>query len=313
MKFRNISLMLVPDSGKVHRMRISAFALRLACLGMVCLLVFGAWGSYSVYQSLSLEHQHAALQDKAAAATAEYRQEIDRLKEPIEADRQRMAVLARNIGQVQARLTRLDALGSRLVQVASLDKSEFDFTAPPAFGGPRVDISPFLDVVELDSSMQSLNMHLARVDAQLTTIDYLLEQDRGEKAAKPNIWPSEGGWLSSVYGHRADPFTGEKAMHRGVDIANRFGASALAASRGVVVFAGRVKDFGYMVEVSHGYGYRTRYGHLSKLSVKAGDEVYSGEVLGHIGSSGRSTGPHLHYEVHRHNRHLNPYKFLPRG
>ena len=313
MIFRNISLMLVPDSGQVRRMRISAFSLRLACLGVLCLLVFGAWGSYSAFHLYQLEQQNAALQNEVAAVSSEYQKETARLKEPIEADRQRMAVLARNIGQVQARLTRLDALGSRLVQVASLDKSEFDFTAPPAFGGPRVVLSPFLDVAELDINMQSLNTHLASVDAQLTTIDYLLEQDRGEKAAQPHIWPSDGGWLSSVYGHRADPFTGEKAMHRGVDIANRYGASALAASRGVVVFAGKVKDFGHMVEISHGYGYRTRYGHLSKLTVKAGDEVRSGEVLGHVGSSGRSTGPHLHYEVHRYNRHMNPYKFLPRG
>jgi len=119
--------------------------------------------------------------------------------------------------------------------------------------------------------------------------------------------------LSSVYGWRADPFTGEKALHRGVDIANRYGAPALAASHGIVVFAGKMKDFGYMVEISHGYGYRTRYGHLSQVNVKVGDEIKHGHLLGRIGSSGRSTGPHLHYEVHRYGHHLNPNRFLPRG
>lgn len=314
MRFRNYSLMLVPDSGQVCRLSVTASALRLVCLSLATLFVFGTWGAYSVYQTLHAEQQYVVLQQEYDTDTSQLRQEITRLSAPIEADRKRMAVLARNIGQVQARLTRLDALGSRLVEVASLDEAEFDFSALPAFGGPRlVQSSLFSGTVELNHSVQYMDSHLANIDMQLTAIEYLLEQERSENVARPHGWPSDGGWLSSAYGYRADPFTGEKAMHRGVDIANRYGAPALATGPGIVVFAGKMKDFGYMVEVSHGYGYLSRYGHMSQLSVKAGDEVSAGQLLGRVGSTGRSTGPHLHYEVHRYNRHLNPRLFLPHG
>ncbi|MDX8407405.1 MAG: M23 family metallopeptidase, partial [Mariprofundaceae bacterium] len=128
-----------------------------------------------------------------------------------------------------------------------------------------------------------------------------------------HAWPTEGGWLSSNYGRRTDPFTGQPANHYGVDIANRFAAPVLSASRGVVTFAGKMKDVGYMVDVDHGYGYKTRYGHMSSLAVKVGDVVDDSQLLGRIGSSGRSTGPHLHFEVHLHGKHINPATFLPRG
>jgi len=313
-RFHNYSLILVPDSGRVSRWSIAASTLRLLYLSLAALLVFGIWGAYSTFQTMHADHRYAALQQKYDTDSARYQQEIARLREPIEADRKRMAVLARNIGQAQARLARLDALGSRLVDTASLDESEFNFTEPPAFGGPHlVQSSQLSDTIELNQSLQYLDSHLASVDVQLTAIDYLLEREQSENAARPHGWPSVGGWISSPYGYRADPFTGEKLMHRGVDIANRYGAPVLAVGPGIVVFAGKMRELGYMVEISHGYGYLSRYGHMSQLSVKAGDEVSAGQLLGRIGSSGRSTGPHLHYAVHRFGRHLNPRLFLPHG
>jgi len=305
--------MLVPESGRVLRLSVSSTTLRLAGLGLATLFAFGAWGAYAVFDALHLEHQYASLQQEYRLDASRYRQKIARLSKPIEADRKRMDVLARNIGRLQARLTRLDALGSRLVEVAALDEAEFNFSELPAFGGPRLVQPARLGTTELDRSVRALSSRLANVDVQLTAIDYLLERKHGVAAAKPHAWPTVGGWLSSAYGYRADPFTGEKAMHRGVDIANRYGAPAYATAAGIVVFAGKAKDFGYMVEIAHGYGYLTRYGHLSSISVQAGDEVKTGQLLGRIGSTGRSTGPHLHYEVHRFGRHLNPRPFLPRG
>jgi len=311
---RRYSLMLVPESGRVRRFSVSSGLLRLVCVMMITLFGFGAWGTYAVFDALHLEREYAALQQKYHMDASRYGREIARLSKPIEADRKRMDVLARSIGRLQARLTRLDALGARLVEVASLDETEFNFAELPAFGGPRlVQSTRFAGTTELDRSVQALSTRLANVDVQLAAIEYLLERKQGESIAKPHAWPTRGGWLSSTYGYRADPFTGEKAMHRGVDIANRYGAPAYAASAGIVVFAGKTRDFGYMVEIAHGYGYLTRYGHLSALSVRAGDEVTTGQMLGRIGSTGRSTGPHLHYEVHRFGRHLNPRPFLPRG
>ncbi|MDQ6983146.1 MAG: M23 family metallopeptidase, partial [Ghiorsea sp.] len=114
-------------------------------------------------------------------------------------------------------------------------------------------------------------------------------------------------------GIRSDPFTSKKAMHKGIDIANRFGAPVLAGSRGVVIYAGKMSDYGYLVEIEHGYGYRTRYGHMSAVSVVVGDIVDANQMVGRIGSSGRSTGPHLHYEVRRNNKTLNPANFIPKS
>jgi len=245
-------------------------------------------------------------------AQSRFSEQRNALQSRLDAKRKQLAVYARNIGTIQVRLTRLDALGSKLVDQASLDSAEFDFGLQPAFGGPRVSASN-VALNDLDLSIGRLDARLADLDVQLAAVDYLMEQKREKHAARPHAWPSEHGWISSNYGLRADPFTGERARHNGVDIANRFGAPVLAASRGIVTFAGKMRDFGHMVEVDHGYGYITRYGHMSALAVHVGDEVTDSQMLGRVGSSGRSTGPHLHYEVHRFGRHLNPRKFLPRG
>ncbi len=311
---RNYSLMLVPDSGQIRRFSISSRMLAVAGLFLVGMLSFGVWGIYSSYRveqlAMSLEQTRHALDH----AQSRYDHQLSSWQDKTAAAQKKLAVYARTLGQMQARLARLDALGSRLVKVASLDSSEFDFGVQPAFGGPRQEQPDFLGMESgMKEGLEYMDGRLEQLDAQLAAIDFMLEKQRSRELAKPHAWPTEGGWLSSTYGHRTDPFTGQPANHYGVDIANRFGAPVLAASRGVVTFAGKMKDFGYMVEVDHGYGYKTRYGHLSSLAVKVGDVVEDSQLLGRIGSTGRSTGPHLHYEVHLHGRHINPAPFLPRG
>lgn len=308
---RNFSLMLVPESGKIRRFSLSRRALATSVMGALVMLTFGIWGTYSVFHTQENLSRISQLKQTLTQTRSYHQIEIANLQNRLEAGRKQLAVFARNIGRMQARLSRLDALGSRLVEVASLDSSKFNFGLQPAYGGPRIVQSSVLDTGSLDQRVQHLNTQLSNVDTQFAAIDYLLQQKRNEHTARPHAWPSEGGWVSSRYGSRADPFTGEAALHRGVDIANRFGAPALAASRGIVIFTGKVKDFGYMVEISHGYGYVTRYAHLGSISVKVGDVVKDNELIGRIGSSGRSTGPHLHYEIHRYGRHINPDDFLP--
>lgn len=311
---RNYSLMLVPDSGRIRRFSISGRALAVSGLLLAGMLSFGIWGIYSTYKVEQLARSLDQTRHALDHAQSRYDQQLLAWQEKTAATQKKLAVYARSLGQMQARLARLDALGSKLVDIASLDQSEFDFGVQPAFGGPRLE-QPNLPGMELGlkEGLETMAGRLEQLDAQLAAIDFMLEKQRSRELAKPHAWPSEGGWLSSTYGRRADPFTGQPANHYGVDIANRFGAPVLAASRGVVTFAGKMKDFGYMVDVDHGYGYKTRYGHLSSLAVKVGDVVEDGQLLGRIGSSGRSTGPHLHYEVHLHGRHINPAPFLPRG
>jgi len=306
------SLMLVPEQGRIRSLRVSSAALVVSSLMLLCFLAVSVWGGWQFYQAEQKEKQIAALRNQMQMTQSRFDEQTGELQSRIEEDRRKMAVYARNIGMIQARLARLDALGSKLVDHASLDGAEFNFGLQPAFGGPRLATSD-VALEGLDLSIDRLDARLADLDVQLAAVDYLMEQKREEQAARPHAWPTEHGWLSSNYGIRADPFTGERARHNGVDIANRFGAPVLSASRGIVTFAGKMKDFGHMVEVDHGYGYVTRYGHMSALAVHAGDEVGDGQVIGRVGSSGRSTGPHLHYEVHRFGRHINPAKFLPRG
>jgi len=305
--------MLVPESGQIKNYRIDRRMIMACAVVLVSLTAFGSWGLYSLYNTNNLNAELQDTQYQLELARTLHDQEVTRLHDQVSAEQRKMSLYARTLGQMQARISRLDSLGEKLVKVSSLDKKEFDFGLKPAFGGPRLVQTSLAGEIGLSDHMQHISTRLSNLDTQLAAIDYLLQGDRIEKNAKPHAWPSEGGWLSSRYGMRADPFTGERAAHRGVDIANRFGAPVLSTSRGVVTFAGKMKDFGYMVDIEHGYGFKTRYGHLSSLAVKVGDEVSDSQLVGRVGSSGRSTGPHLHYEVHRNGKSLNPATFLPRG
>jgi len=310
--FRPFSLMLVPDCGSVHSLRITSRWLTFLSGAFILLLIAGAWSGWLLWHGATKNRHLLSLNNQLTATQTRYHHQINKLQMRIDADRKELAVYARNIGTMQARLTRLDALGSQLVKVASLDASEFNFGLQPAIGGPRVQ-GTSVNPIGIAASLGSLDSRVLGMDNQLAAIDYLLESKRDRLAARPHEWPTEGGWMSSPYGMRIDPFTGVREMHHGVDIANRFGAPILAASHGIVTFAGKMEGFGLMIDIDHGYGYVTRYGHMTSLSVHAGDEVTDGQLIGRIGSRGRSTGPHLHYEVHLYGRAIDPSEYLPRG
>ncbi len=307
----HFSIMLVPDSGQTKTYRLSRGKLKAITASAILLVLFGFFGAYAFYASYDL-HQDL----KVSAQTIQNeRQQFAQYKTAYEAklkaEAEKMNVYARSLGQMQARLSRLDSLGKRLVQSSALSKTEFNFDVKPAFGGPRVASESSKVDIDLFSQVQHMDNQMLALNTQLIAVDYLLQDNTEEKNARPHAWPSEGGWLSSKFGLRTDPFTAKKAQHRGIDIANRLGAPVLAGSRGVVVYAGKMKDYGYLIEIEHGYGYRTRYGHMSAITVTAGDVVESNQIVGRVGSSGRSTGPHLHYEVRRNNKPLNPELFIP--
>jgi len=310
--FKPFSLMLVHDRGRVRSLHMSSRPLVVLSGLLLSLLVLGAWGGWQTWQGEARDRHVQALEAQLTMAQVRHQNQLVKLNARIDAERKRLAVYVRNIGTMQARLARLDALGSQLVNVASLDASEFNFGLQPAIGGLHVQtVNVSSDAV--GGSLERLDSRISGVDAQLATIDYLLGKKRMIQAARPHVWPTKGGWVSSRYGMRIDPFGGGMEMHRGLDIANRFGAPVLAASRGIVTFAGKMKGFGNMIDIDHGFGYVTRYGHMSSIAIRIGDEVASGQLIGRIGSRGRSTGPHLHYEVHHYGRSIDPIKYLPRG
>jgi murein DD-endopeptidase MepM/ murein hydrolase activator NlpD len=219
--------------------------------------------------------------------------------------------LARRMGQLQAQVLRLNALGGRLSHMAGLDSREFNFDAEVAQGGPESAVTS--GVLEVTGSLKRLTDEVKASEARLKALETLLLDRRLTDAVTPAGWPAEGGFISSGFGHRADPFTGQVAYHEGVDIASRLGSPIKAMADGVVSFAGEKAQYGRIVEITHGRGLTTRYAHVLSLLVKVGDKVNRGDAIALVGSSGRSTGPHVHFEVLRDDQPLNPGKYLLRA
>ena len=220
---------------------------------------------------------------------------------------------ALRIAQLQARIVRLDALGERLTKVGRLDEGEFDFSQAPAMGGPEnlVDIASYKPPAYMDL-LDQLARDVEDREQQLGVLETLLVDRKMQRDVFLAGRPVRKGWMSSRFGHRNDPITGKRAWHNGVDFAGKDGADVISVAAGVVVFAGNRSGYGKMVEINHGSGYATRYGHHKELVVKAGDIVRKGEVVGLMGSSGRSTGPHVHFEVFKNGRIVDPASYIHR-
>ncbi len=219
--------------------------------------------------------------------------------------------LAARLGELQARLLRLDALGSRLVSVAGLDPDEFNFGAPPSQGGPELDwLAAPGETGPLDSELET-TLGIAQSRAvELDALGDLLLSRRTAEQSRPEGLPVTAGWISSYFGRRNDPFTGRLAHHKGIDFAGREGSPVVAVASGVVVYAGPRRGYGNLIEINHGGGLVTRYGHNKSHLVEVGATVERGDVIATMGSTGRSTGPHLHFEVHRNGRAVNPLAFI---
>lgn len=225
--------------------------------------------------------------------------------------RESLDTMAISLGQMQARLLRLDSLGTRLVKVAGMKTQEIDFSQLPGQGGAYVPAGQ--QEVTLASMNQQLgNMSELMTDRadKLAALETLLQQDRLRKKMLHTAAPVSTGWYSSNFGWRTDPFTGRSAMHEGVDYVVPQGTPIHAAASGMVVYAALHPQFGNLVEIDHGNDILTRYAHASKLMVHVGDVVKRGQLLSLVGSTGRSTGNHLHFEVRFKGLAQNPIRFL---
>ena len=245
--------------------------------------------------------------------------DLERQREAITATRQEtedtLDALAIRIGQMNARIIRLDALGRRLTEMADLDDGEFDFSTEPAMGGPE---EPYLTgwaiaVPEVLAAMQSLDRDLDDREAQLGVLEGVLMGQSLEERVLPQGRPIKTGWMSSYFGRRTDPFTGKPANHKGVDFAGKAGAEVIAVADGVVTWSSRRYGYGELVEINHGNGYSTRYAHNSENLVAVGDEVRKGQTVALMGDTGRATGPNLHFEVLQDGRPVNPVNFIRQG
>ena len=220
--------------------------------------------------------------------------------------------LASRIGTLNAHLIRLDAMGRRVTDLAGLDRGEFDFDQPPPVGGPEGGEFPggTMAVPELTAALDALETQLIDRQRQLTALESLMSTRSLGERIMPGGWPIVGGWISSRFGYRSDPFHGRGAFHAGVDFAAPPGTKVIATGPGVVSFSGYKQGYGYVVEITHPTGYLTRYGHNSRNLVREGDTVQKGESIAVIGSTGRSTGVHVHFEVERDGKTVNPTQYL---
>jgi murein DD-endopeptidase MepM/ murein hydrolase activator NlpD len=218
-----------------------------------------------------------------------------------------MNALALRLGEIQARALRLEALGERLTIIGQLDDGEFDFRATPALGGPEevADVDQ-LGRIDLDYETLKLERRIGSQARQLSVLETLIANRELDKALEPTGRPVEKGWLSSGYGKRADPFTAQPAMHYGIDFSGARNSSILAVAGGVVTWSGVRDGYGRTVDIDHGNGYMTRYAHNEVNQVQVGDRVRAGDAIALMGSSGRATSSHVHFEVWYEGRRTNP-------
>ena len=225
--------------------------------------------------------------------------------------RENLNALASKLGQMQAQLLRLDTLGERLAKTAGFKPQDFMFDQAPGRGGAESTLPTYdLSLGDISRQVDLLTRQMDDRTEKLGILDSLMIVDSAKKKLLPSILPVEGGWYSSNFGWRIDPFNGVRAFHEGMDFMAETGTEAHAAAGGVVAFADFHPQYGNMIEIDHGNGLITRYAHLSKRLVKVGDVVLSGGIIGQVGNTGRATGPHLHFEVRQNGAPLNPVRFL---
>jgi len=229
--------------------------------------------------------------------------------------RQSLDAMAVRLGQMQAQLQRLDGLGARLAKLSGMKPSEFSFDLAPARGGPYLPASPQQEVSmkSLGEQLEGLSVLLGDRSDKLVALETLLQQDRLDKKMLPSVAPVRSSWYSSNFGWRLDPFTGQNALHEGVDYMVPEGTSIYASAGGVVVFAGLHPQYGNMVELDHGNQIMTRYAHASRVLVQVGEVVRRGHEIARVGNTGRSTGNHLHFEVRYKGVAQNPVRFLQKA
>ncbi|MBA6223789.1 M23 family metallopeptidase [Colwellia sp. MB02u-18] len=218
------------------------------------------------------------------------------------------------LAELQSQVLRLNALGDRLAEEASIPDNEFNFQQAPPSGGPmyQADSVKQKSLAELSQGIDTLAETLEHEEKQLKMLESVSFGHHIENTRYLSGRPITKGWLSSYFGLRKDPFNGKPAMHKGVDFAGSENDDIIATASGVVSWASSRYGYGNLIEINHGDGLKTRYGHNKTIAVSVGDVVNKGQVIAKMGSTGRSTGPHVHYEILRNNRQIDPRKYVYR-
>jgi murein DD-endopeptidase MepM/ murein hydrolase activator NlpD len=253
---------------------------------------------------------NGAARAEVARLNSQLDQQQTELKAAREDSQREINALAARVGELQAQANRLNALGERLTHDGKLSDGEFNFDKVPGMGGAET----VSDVKSADllGDLDALQVKFDQSGRQLSVLESMLFNHQVEMSSTPSSAPGSG-YNTSGFGTRSDPFNGGRALHMGIDFDANMGDPVHAAAGGVVTFSGVKSGYGNVVEVDHGNGYSTLYGHNSKLLVRVGDLVRVGQTVAKAGSTGRSTGPHIHFEVHVNGVPVNPAPFMNRA
>jgi murein DD-endopeptidase MepM/ murein hydrolase activator NlpD len=302
-----MNIILVPEG--IRKGRVASLSHRHLIMVLLALLGLPVFVGVLTYRVQALIEQA----DGSSARVIQERTLFAQQAAILEARRHSEAhlnALARRLGELQAEMLRLNALGSRLTRMAKLDPREFNFSEPPGLGGPERPLAATAPAPNTLEALDKLSRQLETQREKLAALESVLLDKKLTAQVTPSGWPVDGGWMSSAFGHRTDPFTGHQARHDGVDIASRLGSPILAMGDGVVTWASEKTGYGLMVEVTHESGLITRYAHARAALAKVGDIVAKGQTIALVGSTGRSTGPHLHFEVVKNGVAVNPAQYL---
>lgn len=302
-------ILLSKDRGHLGHVRLTSGRVWFCLVAATLVICAGAF-----YGGIAAARLFGISNPQAQVAT--WRDELSQQQAIVDTTRraldQNLDALALRIGQMNAHVVRLDALGTRLTQMAGLKDGEFDFTSAPSLGGPEelladAGVTPIGGVV---GALDVLDEQLADRNRQLTVLEDLLLNRKLRDEVRPDGRPVTQGYVSSQFGSRTDPFTGRRAFHKGVDFAGREGAEVVAVASGVVIWSGERYGYGQLVEVNHGNGYVTRYAHNADNLVAVGDTVRRGQVIARMGETGRATGPNLHFEVLLNDKPVDPLTYV---
>lgn len=302
-------ILLSKNRGCLGHLRLTSWQVWFGLMGLMLLGCAGVFfGGFMVATHFGIANP--------ANQIAAWRANIEEQKAELQATREEamnnLDALALRLGQMNAHVVRLDALGQRLTQMADLEDGEFDFAVTPSLGGPeeilmRTDLDQVFGLV---SALDGLDSQLVNRQQQLSVLEDFLLNRKLQYEVHPEGRPISSGYISSGFGNRTDPLTGRAAFHKGVDFAGREGTDVVAVASGVVIWSGDRHGYGEMVEVNHGNGYVTRYAHNAENFVVAGETVKRGEIIASMGTTGRTTGPNLHFEVLRNGRAVDPLTYM---
>jgi len=279
----------------------------------VCLLGAPVALGYFGYQVAVAQDSQVITEETAQNWERQIKLQADQLQVVKQDSEQQLEALTLRLAMLQARLVRLDAVGERITSIADLDTGEFDFSQPVTIGGPEYGASQPYSSSGFTSALEQLEEQLEDRQQQLEILEGLMVDRKIESDVFIGGRPLDTGWIASRFGQRPDPFTGKLSFHAGIDFTTgKSGAEINTVAAGVVTWSGPRSGYGLMVEVNHGNGFTTRYAHSEKLFVEVGDVVSKGQNIALVGSTGRSTGPHVHFEVYKNGRVVDPAAYIHR-